>query len=507
MRQLRDMSVQSKIFLIIGVLEASLLIVTGAGVTGMVRMDAATDAIDEGSDSTIKSSEWWRQLSAIRAGEYRAVADPEPATVKSIREQIAADRDAFLDGLRRKRATADAFEINQIEAITAASRDYFDKVEMTLAAAERIQGGGNPKDAMDKAIAALNDGEEPFRRLETPVRAYVDYQGRQINEALSSAHDTSRESFWFLCVAAAAGTLAGCGSGWAIARFGIARPLASVVAPLAAIARGDLELEVPGADRKDEVGAVARAVAACREGLVQARLAEERTRAIEAEAEAGRRRAAEEAEARRIEERDAAEQRAALQEARAAKLAELTGGFDREVGEVLAEVARAVANMEETARRMGDIAARTSAQATGAASAAEQTSVNVQTVASASEEMASSIAEISRQVAQSTAVAARAVDEATRTGNTMRGLTEAAQRIGAVVDLITSIANQTNLLALNATIEAARAGEAGKGFAVVASEVKNLATQTAKVTEEIATQVQQVQAVAGSAANAIASIG
>ena len=138
--------------------------------------------------------------------------------------------------------------------------------------------------------------------------------------------------------------------------------------------------------------------------------------------------------------------------------------------------------------------------------AAEQASVNVQTVASATEELSASIGEISRQVTESTRIASGAVEEANRTNGTVAGLQEAAQKIGEVVQLINNIASQTNLLALNATIEAARAGDAGKGFAVVASEVKNLANQTAKATEDIQNQVGQMQSVTGHTVEAIRSI-
>jgi len=141
------------------------------------------------------------------------------------------------------------------------------------------------------------------------------------------------------------------------------------------------------------------------------------------------------------------------------------------------------------------------------ASAAEETSVNVQTVSSGTEELSSSILEIGRQVVSSAEIASKAVSEAGKTDVTMQGLAENAARISTVVDLIQTIASQTNLLALNATIEAARAGEAGRGFAVVASEVKNLASQTAKATEEIRAQIANMQQVTTSAVGTIQNIG
>src|SRR5262249_6109079 len=140
------------------------------------------------------------------------------------------------------------------------------------------------------------------------------------------------------------------------------------------------------------------------------------------------------------------------------------------------------------------------------AAASEQASTNVQTVASAAEELSASIAEISRQVSQAAKVAGDAVSRATATNQSVAALAEGAQKIGDVVKLINDIAGQTNLLALNATIEAARAGEAGKGFAVVASEVKSLANQTAKATDEIAAQIQGIQASTKDAVTAIREI-
>ena len=157
-------------------------------------------------------------------------------------------------------------------------------------------------------------------------------------------------------------------------------------------------------------------------------------------------------------------------------------------------------------RRSKNAVDSTKTESASVAAAADQASRNVETVASAAEELSSSITEISRQVSQANDVSNRAVTEADETSGQIRILEENVTKIGEIVSLINDIAAQTNLLALNATIEAARAGEAGKGFAVVASEVKNLANQTAKATDEISTQIGQVQASTQQAVSAIGSI-
>ncbi len=197
----------------------------------------------------------------------------------------------------------------------------------------------------------------------------------------------------------------------------------------------------------------------------------------------------------------------ARKETRRAELHNLAQVFEGKVGNLIKTLTSASLDLETTARAMATIAKRADNRSREVANSADQTSANVQMVAGATEELSASILEIGGQVARSTRIAAQAVTDARKTNETVETLSSTADRIGEVVKLIEEIAAQTNLLALNATIEAARAGEAGKGFAVVASEVKNLASQTAKATEEITSQINEIQGATRDAVEAIGAIG
>jgi methyl-accepting chemotaxis protein len=249
-----------------------------------------------------------------------------------------------------------------------------------------------------------------------------------------------------------------------IAIVQVARPLGGITALMSRLAGGDLTVDVDSGERRDEVGALARALAVFKGNAIEAKR-------VSAQQEADR----------------------ANKVRRAQALEQLTKDFESRIETLANSLASAARQMQTAAQSMSSTADGAQEQSVAVAAASEEASANVATVAAATEELAASIKEIARQVTESASISGRAAEEAKRTDQTVQALSESAQKIGEVVELINSIAAQTNLLALNATIEAARAGEAGKGFAVVAAEVKTLAAQTAAATGEIAGQVNQIQ--------------
>ncbi len=257
-----------------------------------------------------------------------------------------------------------------------------------------------------------------------------------------------------------------------------AAPVRRLTGVVEQLGSGNTAVTVPGTERGDELGVMAKAIEIFRQKLIEIDELRQKTEAAERESIAARRRG----------------------------MLELADGFEQSVKGVVEAVSASAVELEANAQSMSNVAQDATRQVQAVAAATTEASASVTTVAAASEELSASISEISRQVSDSSRAASDAVGEVDRTGTTMSELAAAADEIGGIVRLIGEIASQTNLLALNATIEAARAGDAGKGFAVVASEVKNLATQTGRAAEDITGRINKIQVTTNAAVQAMNNV-
>ncbi len=415
------------------------------------------------SNNMILAGEALKQLLLARLNVNKLLGRHEQSSAQGAETALAALKTAMTafgagitsDEARKVFADANSNVEKYADAYHKAAKDAHE--------VEDLANGEMAKEA--QAIAAAAEGVK-----QSGVAEEAQIEHETIDMIVSTEH---------LILAISIGSLVlGMLLAWLIGRA-ISKPVIGLCAGMRELAEGNFEVVLPGLGRGDEVGDMAQAVETFKVK------AEQKARA--------------EAEAKAEQDQLAARQRKA-------DMIKLADTFEAAVGEIVETVSSASTELEASASTLTTTAERAQELTTMVAAASEEASTNVQSVASATEELTSSVTEISRQVQESARIANDAVDQARKTNDRVAELSKAAARIGDVVELINTIAGQTNLLALNATIEAARAGEAGRGFAVVASEVKALAEQTAKATGEIGQQISGIQAATQELVGAIKEI-
>jgi len=459
--------------------------------TAVLRLAKSSSGGSEISDKLsimTKNEEWVShtyKVIAIANDILASAVDMETG----MRGYLLAGKEGFLDPYKggsakfdmlvadlSKTVSDNSAQVKLLGEISQGIKEWQVKVTEPAISLRRKIGNAKTMDDMARLIGEAK-GKIYFDKFRGLMGEFQAEEQGLMEQRQAENEATVTSTFTMIAACIIGALVIGLGLAWIIGN-GIANPIRNMNEAMSEIAGGELETEVPGVGRKDEIGDMADAVQVFKENAV------ERVR-LESEQEANKQKTEEE---KRL------------------LMNRMADDFEASVGSVVNGVGSAADEMKGSAESLASTAEQTSNQAANVASASEEAATNVQTVSAAAEELSSSVSEISRQVATSTDIASKAVEDAKRTDIQIQDLAKAASKIGEVVALITDIAEQTNLLALNATIEAARAGEAGKGFAVVASEVKNLATQTARATDEIGSQIGGIQTSTQDAVTAIQRI-
>jgi len=467
---MKNLKIGSKIVGVVLLLAALSALAMGFATYRMSSMSSSYDELLNGQAlETVYLTRANRLLATVKADLYGVIAETSKDEIQTMVTQFPKDVAGFQDYLDKARAIGpeDAADIDS-------ARGDFERLAEPMKQVVAFASANQNDKAIDLFHSALR---VQLRALSKKMTDLVSANLDQTNAGAKDAQATSQQTIYITIGVTAVGIALGIVIALFIARTGIVTPINGVNGAMQSLGDGKLEVDIPGTDRGDEVGMMAKTLRVFRDKLADG----ERLRGIQ--------QAEQERQLKRAQQVEAAVAR-----------------FETAIAGVVSTVSSSATELQSTAQSMTATAEETARQSTAVAAASTQTTQNVQTVASATEELSASIREIGSQVSEASRIIGAAVTQAAETDAKVKGLADAAQKIGEVVGLINDIASQTNLLALNATIEAARAGEAGKGFAVVASEVKTLATQTARATDEIDAQVRAIQEASASSAQAIREI-
>ncbi len=470
--RIANMRIALKVFVAPLLSAASIALLMVIFQTGMQRSSAVLSHLVEQSFALQSNAHRLaNQSTALEANLYRLLGwktnKADNDKIIALDHRIRGDLKSVAGLIGQVSRTADADQQPTVKEVAKKLKDFLDACQdvMDLYDQDEVT-----------ALSMMGHTEEEYDDLIGSVGKLVKIaeadNARQYAAARQVAATTER-TFYGVCVLfLVVGLVVSLG----MARL-IAGPVLALTRTMDRLAEGTTGVDIPSLNNRDEIGAMARAVAVFRDSM-------EKSARLEAEQREQQRR----------------------QQDVFARRGQLIAQFDGSIKQVLDGMASAVERVNGMSGSLRDTAETTSSQGATVAAAAEQSAANVDTVAAAAEQLGGSVREISRQVAESHRITQEAVGGIRTATGTIEGLDQAAIRIGQIVQLINVIASQTNLLALNATIEAARAGEAGKGFAVVAGEVKSLATQTAKATDDIAGQVNDIQAISREAVDVIRSV-
>jgi methyl-accepting chemotaxis protein len=477
MSLLARVKIMTKILAVIMLLAAVAAGTSWLGIRAMSSMNDDAETMASTAKRALEAARASTSLITLSSAEFQVALDPRPENRAIVHKLVDEQIKLFKERVEHFSKTRDEKTRAMMPAIKEAMAAYEKGMEKTLRLADETRDV-QLSEQVERLRTSAMSSQVAAVKLRAELRAAAEQLDNRVNEFAKQASEEYLATSNQLMIVAAIGIILGVLAGYLIAQSGIVKPINLLKSVMEAFAHNNLTAEVPGTDRRDELGDIARTVEVFKKNGLEV----ERMRADQL-----------------VTEKRNTEQRKA-------DMYKLADDFEGAVGEIIETVSSASTELEASASTLTSTAERAQELTTMVAAASEEASTNVQSVASATEELTSSVNEISRQVQESARMAAEAVDQARKTNDRVGELSKAAARIGDVVELINTIAGQTNLLALNATIEAARAGEAGRGFAVVASEVKALAEQTAKATGEIGQQISGIQAATQESVGAIKEI-